>query len=199
MGVEILFVLIQPRPTPNCWTSVHHELHMNAAKQGVSRRVGDVLGPGSAPGSDIWVLWSGSNIWVLPPCSDIWVLWSCPLANLIWMRTPGVILLNWIHTEEKKFWLFFGFKRWNGKNLLGRGSGPGCGKGNSSQGIPETNLVNKRIKELRGWEPAKGCSWRFPATLCRQVFLPHKSTRPFAVEDTLDNRCRLDFLRVNGT
>ena len=121
---------------------------------------------------------------------------SCPLANLIWMRTPGVILLNWIHTE-KKFWFFI--KRWNGENLLVRGSGPGCGKGNSSQGIPETNLVNKRIEEFRGWVPAKGCSWRFPATLCRQVFLPHKSTRPFAVEDTLDNRCRLDFLRVNGT
>ena len=51
-GVEILLILIQ-RPTPNCWTSVHHELHMNAAKQRVSLRVGDVLGPGSAPGSDI--------------------------------------------------------------------------------------------------------------------------------------------------
>ena len=104
---------------------------------------------------------------------------------------------GWEHPEwsfwtesilKKKFWFFI--KRWNGENLLVRGSGPGCGKGNSSQGIPETNLVNKRIEEFRGWVPAKGCSWRFPATLCRQVFLPHKSTRPFAVEDTLDSRCR---------
>ena len=159
-GVEILFILIQHQLTPNCWTSVHHELHMNAAKQRVNLRVGDVLGPGSAPSSDIWVLWtgldiwvlwSGSNIWVLWSCSDIWVLWSCPLANLIWMRTPGVILLNWIHTEEKKFWLFFGLKRWNGENLLGRGSGPGCGRGSSSQGIPETNHMNKRIEVFRGW------------------------------------------------
>ena len=171
---------------------------MNAANQWVSLRVGDVLGPGSAPSSDIWVLWtgldiwvlwSGSNIWVLWSCSDIWVLWSCSLVNLIWMRTPGVILLNWIHTEEKKLWLFIGLKRWNGENLLGRGSGPGCGKGSSSQGIPETNLVNKRIEEFRGWVPAKGCSWRFPATLCRQVFLPHKSTRQSVVEDTLVGRC----------
>ena len=102
-------------------------------------------------------------------------------------------------TLKKKSFGCFYFKRWNGENLLVRGSGPGCGKGNSSQGIPETNLMNQRIEEFRGWVPAKGCSWRFPATLCRQVFLPHKSTRPFAVEDTLDSRCRLDFLKVIGT
>ena len=74
-------------------------------------------------------------------------------------------------------------------NLLGRGSGPGCGKGSSSQETPEKRFKKQADSTKNLEKPARVCSWLCQAILYRQGFLPHKSTRQSVVEDTLVGRC----------